>query len=425
MNNENIYFQYMYSYPHKKAYYDIEEIEVLESLKALKADNVTLYIHIPFCSSKCGYCNLFSIPIKNGDSIIDDYIDAVCRHIKEYGNLLADKNIKITSLVIGGGTPLILSIKQMEKLFFTVENNFNVDIRDIDFVIETSPNETKYEKLQYIKEKGVKRISIGIQSFIQEELNNLYRNHDVNSCEIALKKLIDVKFSITNLDFIYGIKNQSIESLLYSINKGLSYNPEEIFLYPLYIRKDTALYNKMKVDVEMQNKMYKEAVNLLKSRGYFQVSMRRFVKEKPKNILSCGFETMISVGCGGRSYVGNVHYCEPYKSERKQCIAVLKEYIAKQDFFKGLKGYVLDKDEEKRRFIIKNLGYYNGINLEEYKNLFGNDIEDEYPILKKICNKKAAIIEKNRLMLTELGMGYSDIILSKWISDKVKKRMGL
>lgn len=412
----------MYSYPHKNAYYDIDKSKVLEKINNLKDNNLSLYIHIPFCSTKCGYCNLFSVQAKNDEDIIERYVHTVCRHIKMYGEALSKDNNKITSLIIGGGTPLILSIEQMKLLFSALEENLPVDISNTNFVIETSPNETDFEKIQYLRSIGVKRISIGVQSFIQDELNNLYRNHSVQSAESALDKINKLKFESLNIDLIYGIKNQTIESLTYSIDKAVSYNPSEIFIYPLYVRYGTALYNKMKTDSEMQHKMYEHAVKELTSRGYFQTSMRRFTKTQ-QNSSSCGFEQSISVGCGGRSYIGDLHFCEPYKTDYKECKSVLTKYIEKKDFFKDLKGYVLDNDELKRRFVIKNLGYYEGVSLLEYKKIFNSELVSDFPFVNEMIQESLIYISEDKLILTEEGRGYSDYILAKWISDRVKERM--
>lgn len=422
MDKSPVYYQYMYSYPHKNAYYEIEEERILNAISNLKDDNLTLYIHVPFCESKCGYCNLFSIP-NTSEVLLEKYIDTVCNQIIQYGNTLCENDIKFTNLILGGGTPLILSIEQMERLFKTLEENLPIKIDEANFVIETSPNQTDLDKLLYLKNKGLNRISIGIQSFVEDELKCIYRNHKKESCYKALDKIINLKFDAVNIDLIYGIEGQTKGSLIYSINEALRYKPEEIFIYPLYIREDTKIFGRMNLNYDFQHEMYDIAVKELNKNGYIQTSMRRFVKRVNENNLSCGFEQMLSVGCGGRSYIGNLHFCEPYTSKRNDCKEVLSNYVDKDNFFKGLKGYELNFEEVERRFIIKNLGYYKGLDLKEYKKIFSKDLLKAYPIFEELFKEKLIELEGKKLRLTKKGIKYSDVILPFWISDTVKERM--
>lgn len=419
------YYQYMYSYPHKKAYYDISDQDISKAVKEVKDKNLTLYIHIPFCSSKCGYCNLFSIPVGNDRTIIEEYIHSVCRQIIGYAPMFKKDNILFTDIVIGGGTPFILPLDQMKKLLQTIEEELPIHIVDTNFVIETSPNETSLEKLLYFKEKGVKRISIGIQSFLDSELKLLYRKHTVTSCENALKLINEVGFDCVNIDLIYGIEGQTTQSFLYSIHEAVSYRPHEIFIYPLYIREDTGLYDKMKPNESLQYELYQLAVEELIQLGYKQTSMRRFVKLLSNENPSCGFEQMISFGCGGRSYIGDLHFCEPYTSNISESKKILGAYNSKQNYFSGLKGYVLDKEEHQRRYIIKNLGFYKGIDLLEYQNIFEETLVNQYPMINQLLEEGMVSMDDKTCKLTKLGMGNSDMILSLFISEEVKEKMNL
>ena len=422
MKQHTIYQQYMYSYPHKKAYYAIEANRIEDSIKNLTDEELTLYLHVPFCSSKCGYCNLFSIPTQHTE-MLASYVEAVKRQIKQVGSLLPQVGVGFRQLVIGGGTPLMLNIRQMEMIFEYLEAYLPFQLSKVQFAIETSPKETTLEKLTFLKEKGINRMSIGVQSFFDEELQSIYRKHDVASCKQALEQIKKVGVDSLNIDLIYGIKGQTLESLKASIIQAVAYEPEEIFLYPLYIREDTQLFQKMEVDEALQYKMYQQAAYLLNQKGYSQTSMRRFVKQLPKETLSCGFEQMLALGCGGRSYIGNLHFCEPYVTQVKESKKVLENFIEKVDFTQGLKGYELNKEEMERRVIIKNLGYYQGIDLEAYTALFYKDIFETYPFLKDLLEKGLCEIREGRLKLSDEGRGKADGILGLWISPEVKERM--
>ena len=397
-----IYKQYMYSYPHKKDYYNIDSDLIKKAFSTVKEAN--LYVHIPFCSSKCGYCNLFSAV--GVDYWIDNYINSMIRHYKFLKNI---SDFKINDFVIGGGTPIIMSIKQMEKFF----NSINIDIKNHFSVIELSPNETNDEKLKYIYYRGFKRVSIGIQSFNDIDLKFLNRRHSVKNCLKALDLISKYDFENFNIDIIYGIEGQTIESLKYSIDMALSFNPTELFIYPLYIREYTYIFNKLNFDENKVYNFYEFLKYYIESRGYFQISMRRFVRKDILNLEfnnSCGFETNISLGCGGRNYINNLHFCEKYSVKQSDIRNIINSFMSKNNFFDGMKGYILSEREQKNRFIIKNLLFYKGINIEEYYNFFNSNILDDYMTFKNNKFSKYIKYKNNKIILKNLGC--SDFIIN-------------
>jgi len=412
----------MYSYPHKTAYQYIENLQLKEYNSELIKSPTTLYFHIPFCETKCGYCNLFSIPCENAEKI-SSYIAAVKRHSKNYREVLNFEGVQFNSLIFGGGTPLILSINQLENLFDIAEFDFGIDLNKVNISIETSPNQTTYEKLAFLKSKKVDRISIGVQSFVQNELDRLKRFHSVDKIHQALNDIKSVGFDSFNIDLIYGIDSQTFESLRYSLDMAVSYQPNEIFVYPLYKRPNTSIYMNFDIDTDLQYRMYFMICEFLRDKGYFQTSMRRFVKDKPLIENSCGFENMIALGCGGRSYIGNLHFCEIYTSKQSKCNKLLDKYIERNEFFSNISFYELDNEEMKRRFLIKNLLYYRGVDLSEYKELFGTYLYEDFPIFSEFHSRKWIIERDGRIKLTPLGLSLSDYIGPMLISDVVAEKM--
>lgn len=427
-NQQSIYKQYMYSYPHKEAYRAIEAETVKDYLKQVQGNS--LYVHIPFCESKCGYCNLFSkVPAGNE---IDEYLGAVSRQIKEYAGYMdmhqselpqtAQKQGVFKEVILGGGTPLILNEKQLERLFGTLEDTFGIDYQKAFVGIETSPHQTNKEKMLYIKEKGINRVSIGVQSFHDEELKALKRKHLSKDVHEALTNLKNINFEHLNIDLIYGVPGQTIESLKVSLEQALVYAPDEVFIYPLYIRKHTGLYGTNGVEETLKQEMYRYLATYLKSVGYKQTSMRRFVRHAEESY-SCGFEEMIAFGCGGRSYIGNLHFCEPYSAKAINCTQTIKTFNQKESFLEGLTGYILNEDEQKRRFVIKNLMYYKGINLKEYNQLWHSELAKDFPVITELMAKKWVVEAAGFMRLTEEGLGLSDYIGPLFMSDEVVEKM--
>lgn len=418
----NPYIQYMYSYPHKTAYGVLSGIRLEDYAKRLVAGDNSLYFHIPFCQSKCGYCNLFSVTGQS-EAFMKEYVDAMERQAQQVARIFPE-SVQFSDLTLGGGTPLSLPTGQLERVFEIAEKIMGFDAGDKMIIVETSPGQTTEEKLRLLKEHSVTRISMGVQSFQEEELRRLNRSHSVAQVEQAMTWIRRMGFPCVNLDLIYGIPGQTIESLLASAKRVLEYEPEELFVYPLYIKKDTYLSGKKLNRSEYTYEMYLQIRDYLKDRGYVPCSMRRFVRGgSPSDTGSCGFDNTISLGCGGRSYIGNLHFCTPYGVRQSQCMSILREYMEQQNYLDITHGYLLSEDEEKRRYVIKNILFSSGLSLEEYGQVYGSRPEEDYPILADWIRDGYAFVNHMRMYLTEKGISLSDYLGPMLISKEVREKM--
>ncbi len=422
MKHKNSYRQYMYSYPHKTAYRQMENVCLTEYVPFLRQQKNSLYFHIPFCESKCGYCNLFSVTGQK-EELFSCYLDACQRQVEQY----AMKDIVFSDFTIGGGTPLLLSEKQLERLFWMARDGFGWEPTH-SVMIETAPNQTTWEKLCILKENNVTRVSIGVQSFCQKELEQLCRHHTVEQARKALKLLKKAQFSCLNLDLIYGIRGQTFDSISNSLKEAVSYEPDEIFVYPLYIKPGTILDKRQETASESRYEFYCFIRDFLCQNGYYQTSMRRFVAAKSEtageqSASDCGFENTISIGCGGRSYIGNLHFCTPYGVKQETCQRILRDYINCQDYLQVAYGYLLSEEEVRRRYVMKNLLACRGIFLQEYQEKFHSNLLEDYKQLIAFMEKKYLLLEGERLYLSEEGLALSDEIGPDLISEEVKQRM--
>ena len=423
----NPYIQYMYSYPHKTAYRHLTGVNLKDYKERLGGPGHGLYLHIPFCQSKCGYCNLFSV---TGESpkAMDRYLDTVERQIGQYREILSFVRTEFTSFTIGGGTPLLLTEEQLERVFVMAEGASKWE-KNREIIIETAPNQTTREKLAILKKAGVTRVSMGIQSFNEEELKILRRNHSANQARRALKQLNDFDFPCVNLDFIYGIPGQSVDSLLKSLEEAMEYEPQEIFLYPLYVKHGAGLEKDlaegMVLEPEKALEEYKAGSAYLQTMGYRQDSMRRFVKgEEPSRVFSdCGFSTSLALGCGGRSYVGNLHFCTPYAITRKDCLKELEGFENTKDFTRITHGIFLSKEEEKRRYVIRHVLIHPGLPIDKYRQYFGTEAVEDYPVLTRWLEAGFLSYEGDYLALTKKGMALSDYLGPQLISMDIGRRM--
>ena len=415
--NSNTYLGYMYSYPHKTAYREFSPpVQIAPYLHEMKGREGGLYFHIPFCKHKCGFCNLFSCT-QHGKNLINQYLRTMQCQTEQL--LTLTEGLLFSSFTIGGGTPLVLNEEQIDQLWKIV-NMFGVDPVNIDVSIETSPEFTDLSLLRHLKNNGVNRLSIGIQSFHDLELKKIGRAINSSLCRQALENISEVNFPNLNIDLIYGIEGQTIESFNQSISDALSYEPSELFLYPLYVREGTNVKNRAEDNDYLL--MYEFARDRLTECGFIQTSMRRFVKEKVCDFeFSCGDELMISCGCGGRSYIGDLHFSDFYSINPKQVRQIIDNYIQRTDFTTVSNGYLLNKDEKTRRFIIKNLMYYNGIDKMEFIRRFG--VELSFDIFGYLKDEGFIVENSDFIRLTTKGMAYSDYIGQLFISDEVRNKM--
>ncbi|WP_331508952.1 STM4012 family radical SAM protein [Lachnoclostridium edouardi] len=420
----NYYTQYMYSYPHKTAYRPLENVRFEDYCHRLMGKDNSLYIHIPFCETKCGYCNLFSV---SGalESLGDQYLDAVERQVQGY----KASRFSFQDFTVGGGTPLIFTESQLERMF-TIGEEAGAYKKNMEkpwqVIVETSPNQTSPEKLAVLKKYGTTRVSMGVQSFFSSELQALNRRHSPEQARKAAKWIREAGFSCLNLDLIYGIPGQTEKSFLASIDEALYWRPEEIFLYPLYIKEGTYLAGQKVKHPENTMELYKRGRAYLREKGYVPCSMRRFVRGdymKEEILSSCGFGNTLSLGCGGRSYLGNLHFCTPYGVSARGCRNILEKFIKEQDYGAITNGIFLSPQEEKRRFVIKNLLFFRGICLEEYYGLYKKTPEEDFEILNSWV--KAGYVKRSGgyLGLTEEGFCLSDYLGPMLQSEDVTAKM--
>ncbi len=450
---EHPYIQYMYSYPHKMAYRALPDLEWKDYAGRLSGGKNSLYFHIPFCQYKCGYCNLFSLAGQKLQQM-EAYVSAMERQARQLAELMP-RDAEFSDLTLGGGTPLLLPEHLLGKVFSIARDYFGIEPGKSAVTVETSPNQTTGEKLKILKEEGVTRLSIGVQSFQEAELLTLHRFHTAAAAKEALDLIQNVGFACVNLDLIYGIPGQTMESLGDSLGQALEFEPEELFVYPLYVKPGTYLYRQGAECAEDAFEMYRFVREFLLKAGYRPYSMRRFVREKqePQSINQtgksglerdfvrqtgksgernvarelpgslCGFGNTVSIGCGGRSYLGNLHFSTPYAVEPGQCLSILQNYIEQEDYRKITHGFLLPLEEEKRRYVIRHILYGRGICLADYSLHFGSQAEKDFPLLLDWVQAGYALETAGFLSLTEEGFSLSDFLGPQLMSEEVRQLM--
>ncbi len=238
-----------------------------------------LYIHVPFCRSKCQYCDFYSIATKD-DKLIDGYLDAVCDHIKEAGELAP--NYKVDSIYFGGGTPTFFGADGMSVILTTIRRNFDVD-NNAEISFEANPDSVSDRLLHRLRAEGFNRVSLGIQSDDNEMLKKLGRPHTYDQAVAAYQRIRKAGFRNVSIDLMYGLPGQDLMDWQETLDNVLRLLPEHISCYGLKIEEGTPFWeirDSLNLpDEDTQAEMYLLAVEALRSRGFRQYEISNFCRK--------------------------------------------------------------------------------------------------------------------------------------------------
>jgi oxygen-independent coproporphyrinogen-3 oxidase len=421
------YDGYSYAYPHKTAYRSLDPPVALGELWADEdRSSLFLYFHIPFCRARCAFCNLLSLACPD-TGLTDAYLKALEVQARVIGQEL--DNPGFARLAIGGGTPTYFSLAQLKRLFAIPEKILGVDFSRVPASVEVSPLTVDQAKLDFLAAMGVDRVSVGIQSFIDKEAKTLGRVQTEAMVHSALQGLRDHAFQALNIDLIYGIPGQTEKTWLKSLRRAIDYSPEEIYLYPLYIRPGTHLAKMQTTPAPKRLDLYRLGRDFLKSHGYRQLSMRMFAKgnsaENNAPVYCCQEDGMVGLGCGARSYTRALHYSSRYAVSPGGVKEIIREFASRKpdDFRYARYGYALDPEDRRRRYVIKTLLRASGLSMDEYHGWFRSDAMEDLPQLAGLTEKGLAQRTNGRLHLTAKGLEQSDAIGPWLYSTRCKKRM--
>jgi oxygen-independent coproporphyrinogen III oxidase len=427
------YAAYLYSYPHKTAYRPIQPaLPLAELWRDERREALSLYIHVPFCSTRCGYCNLFTLAAPAAE-LVDGYLGALERQVTAVREAVLPA--RFARFTVGGGTPTVLSLEQLGRLLDLAEGQLGADLHAIPACVEVSPRSAEAAKLALLEARGLDRISIGVQSFVESELRTLGRRHEVADACRALEAIREHRFPTLNIDLIYGIPGQDEASFVESLRAALAFRPQELYLYPLYVRQLTALGGRGAPSPEAWDQqrltLYRAGRELLLAEGFRQISMRMFrATTAPTDagpVYRCQEDGMVGLGCGARSYTERLHYSLEYAVRSGEVRAILSGYAARsrEAFARADYGIELDDEDRQRRHAILSLLSHEGLDLEAFGERFAaaapcRALDDQLAALERAG---LASRDGHTLRLTPEGVERSDAV-GPWLrSARVERRM--
>lgn len=280
-----------------------------------------LYLHIPFCRSKCDYCDFYSLA--GQDDRMDDYQQALLRHIAETGPL-AKKQV-VNSVYIGGGTPTWYGEKRLLELLAAVKKWFTLS-KDVEITLEANPDSVDEKLLRRLRRAGVNRLSMGMQSACDGELRGVNRPHTHEQTEAAVKAARNARIKNLNLDLIYGLPGQTAESWRVSVEAALALEPEHLSCYGLTVEENTPLGRRVAggevlPDDDEQAERYLWTVERLAQAGYEQYEVSNFARtgyQSRHNLKYWMGRPYIGLGAAAHSDFGGCRYA---------CVRDLEGYI--------------------------------------------------------------------------------------------------
>ncbi|MFV8754925.1 STM4012 family radical SAM protein [Nannocystaceae bacterium ST9] len=407
---------YSYAYPHKTAYRPLAEPRPLAEVWAEQdRSRLFLYVHVPFCAVRCGFCNLFTQKHPPAElpaawqATLDRQIAVVRRALPD---------ARFARWAIGGGTPTLLEADALARIFDRLADAWPIDFAATPGSVETSPETCTDDRLAVLERMGTRRISIGIQSFDADELRSLGRPQAVTLGEAALDRIRRRRFARLNLDLIYGIAGQTPASFEAAIRRALDWRPEELYLYPLYQRPLTGLGLRGRSWDDQRAALLEHGRDYLLAHGYRQVSMRMFeriddTQREPGPVYCCQADGMIGLGVGARSYTRTLHYSDAWAVGSAGVRSIVADWIARTDEQLGRAWYgiELDGEEQRRRWLIQSLLQREGLDFADYRRRFASEaLDDFHHELAGLLEHGLLARTREGLIPTARGLAWSDAI---------------
>lgn len=361
-----------------------------------------LYIHIPFCKSICTYCD-FTKRVSSLE-IYNKYIDRLLEEIDSYRNNLFD----VDTVFIGGGTPNVLPLNLLEKLFIKIEDVLNSSKENS---IELNPELITDDLCKLLYKYKFNRVSLGVETLNDNSIKLLNRHHNKNDIIKAFDLLHSNNINNINVDLIFGIPNTNINDVKNDLNFILNLNPTHLSYYSLIIEDKTILKYRIDnglikpIDDDLISDMYDYIRNRLNENNYIHYEISNFAKpgyESKHNIKYWDIDEYIGVGLGASGYLNGIRYYN--NTDLKAYFNVFKEYDDK-----------LTINDKKNEFMMLGLRLINGVSISKYNKLFNSNIFDDFPIINKLIKKKLLEINDDNIRIPKDKIFVANIVWSEFV----------
>lgn len=384
-------------------------------------NNLSLYVHIPFCVKKCLYCDFLSFPAN--DDLIKSYFEALRREIVISSPEFVDYDVR--SIFFGGGTPSFVDAKEICDTLRLIKQRFNVSA-DAEISIEANPASAMRKKLFSYREAGFNRLSIGAQSLNDDELKKLGRVHDSRMFYETYENARKAGFDNINIDIMSALPDQSLESYLATVKKVISLKPEHISAYSLIVEEGTPFYD-MELSLpseELDREMYHETKSLLAENGYHRYEISNYAISKKTecfhNKVYWKRGNYLGLGLGASSMIKNTRWNNiTDMGQYKRAF----ESDAALDYKENVQE--LSKEEQMEEFMFLGLRLVEGVDVGCFRDCFERDIYDVYSetiekyigmgLLETYDSLNEDGNMAHKLRLTDRGLDVSNTVMADFL----------
>lgn len=373
-----------------------------------------LYLHIPFCVSKCKYCDFLSAP--SGEEQRQIYVERLCRRIRYWSDVIYNYGYEIVSIFVGGGTPSILTEAQITQVFEAVHESFPIR-EDAEITLEMNPGTDVKDKLPVYRELGINRLSMGLQSADNEELKCLGRIHTYEDFRQVYQWAREAGFTNINVDLMSAIPGQTLESYEDTLRKVADLEPEHISAYSLIIEEGTPFYERYGEgrhaeelpDEDIERQMYVRTGEILEDYGYHRYEISNYAKDGYECRHNLGYwdrKEYLGLGAGASSLMDHIRWKEPDHIGPSTGL-VLEE---REDFTR------LRRKDEMEEFMFLGLRKINGVSEYDFYKSFRVSMDEIYKeSIENLIKEGLLVREEDRIRLTDRGIDLSNYALSQFL----------
>lgn len=368
------------------------------------------YVHIPFCTQICYYCDFSKVFIKNQP--VDAYLQALIREFRSYDIT------ELRTLYIGGGTPTSISAVQLDYLLTELIRDLNLNTLE-EFTIEANPGDLTVDKIEVLQKSAVNRVSLGVQTFNDKHLKRIGRSHNEAQIYSTIDALKTAGFQNISIDLIYALPGQTMDDVRSNVAKALSLNIPHLSLYSLILEHHTVFMNKMRrgklhlPTEDLEAEMFEYIISEMERNGFEHYEISNFTKpgfESRHNLMYWDNVEYYGIGAGASGYLDGIRYRN--RGPIQHYLKGVSEGNAR------LSEEVLSKNEMMEEELFLGLRKKEGVSIGKFEQKFGTSFEKRYGQIVQELQSDGLLKENNGfIQMTKKGLFLGDTVAEKFIVE--------
>lgn len=368
------------------------------------------YVHIPFCTQICYYCDFSKVFIKNQP--VDDYLQALIREFESYDIE------QLRTLYIGGGTPTSITAQQLDYLLTNLIKHLDLSVLE-EFTIEANPGDLTDDKIEVLKKSAVNRVSLGVQTFNDKQLKRIGRSHNESQIYSTIDHLKTAGFDNISIDLIYALPGQTMEDVKENVAKAIALDIPHLSLYSLILEHHTVFMNKMRrgklnlPQEDLEVEMFEYIIAELEANGFEHYEISNFTKpgfESRHNLMYWDNVEYYGVGAGASGYLNGVRYRN--RGPIQHYLKAVSEGNAR------LSEEVLTKYEMMEEELFLGLRKKSGVSIAKFEEKFGVSFEEHYgQIVTELCQQGLLVSDDKVVRMTKKGLFLGDTVAERFILE--------